>query len=108
MEFAVIKTGGKQYRVSPGDTLLVEKLDYPVGTEFELSEVLLWSNSSDTTLAIGKPFVDKTKVTAKLVDHIKDAKKIIFKYSNKTRYRKKKGHRQPLSKILIVSIQNSK
>ncbi len=102
--FAVIKTGGKQYRVAEGDKLLVEKLEHPVGEEFSFDEILLVGNAKAENAQIGKPLVAGAKVQARILDHGKGEKKIIFKFKNKTRYRRKKGHRQPFTKIEILKI----
>lgn len=104
MSFAVIKTGGKQYRVSEGKKLLIEKLDHVVGEEFSFEEVLLVGNAKAENTKIGTPLVDGAKVYARVLDHGKAKKKIIFKFKNKTRYWKKKGHRQPFTKIEILKI----
>ena len=104
MSFAVIKTGGKQYKVAEGDKLLIEKLDKTVGEEFDFSEVLLIGNAQAENARIGMPFVEGAKVRARLLDHGRADKKIVFKYHNKTRYKKKKGHRQPYSRVEILKI----
>ena len=104
MSFAVIKTGGKQYRVSEGDKFLIEKIDTPTGEEFDFEEVLLIGNSSVDSLQIGQPLVEGVKVRAKVLAHQRAAKKIVFKYHSKTRYKKKKGHRQPQTKVEILKI----
>lgn len=104
MSFAIIKTGGKQYKVSEGDRLVVEKLTHEVGTEFDFSEVLLFANASPENTKIGTPLISGAKVHAKVLEQFKDDKKIVFKYASKTRYKKKKGHRQPLTKVQIISI----
>lgn len=104
MTFAVIKTGGKQYKVTEGDKFLVEKLDCVVGAEFDFEEVLLVGNAKAENAKIGTPLVDGAKVRARILDHGKAKKKIIFKFKNKTRYWKKKGHRQPFTKIEILKI----
>ena len=104
MSFAVIKTGGKQYRVVEGGKLLVEKLDQVVGEEFDFKEVLLVGNAKAENAKIGMPLVDGTKVHARVLDHGKAKKKIIFNFKNKTRYWKKKGHRQPFTKVEILKI----
>ncbi len=98
MTFAVIKTGGKQYKVAEGETLLIEKLEVETGNEVVFDQVLL----TDTT--IGTPLVSGAKVTAKVIEQGKGKKKIVFKYASKTRYKKKKGHRQPFTKVEILSI----
>jgi large subunit ribosomal protein L21 len=104
MSFAVIKTGGKQYKVQEGDRILVEKLDQPVGTEFDFEEILLVGNSGANNFKIGTPLVGGAKVRARILEHIRGEKKIIFKYKPKTRYKKKKGHRQPYTKVEILKI----
>ena len=107
--FAVIKTGGKQYKVAEGDKLLVEKLDQPVGAEFDFEEVLLVGPSTGSGQAsgdvkVGSPLVEGAKVRARVLEHAKGDKKIVFKYTRKTRYKKKKGHRQPYTKVEILQI----
>lgn len=112
MSFAIIKTGGKQYKVSEGDKLLVEKLDQPIGAEFDFEEVLLVANgSADSPQAgradgtkIGTPLVEGAKVRVRILEHAKGDKKIVFKYTRKTRYKKKKGHRQLYTKVEILKI----
>ena len=101
-ESAVIKTGGKQYIVSPGKKIKVEKLLNKEGTEVEFSEVLLIENEKGLT--IGEPFVEGAKVKGKLLSHGKGEKLVIFKFKAKKRERRKKGHRQPYSEVEITSI----
>jgi large subunit ribosomal protein L21 len=104
MSFAIIKTGGKQYKVSEGDKLLIEKLEQEVGKEFSFDEVLMIGNGDAKTAKIGTPLVEGASVSARVVEQGKGEKKIVFKYSNKTRYKKKKGHRQPFSEVEILKI----
>jgi len=112
MSFAVIKTGGKQYRVSEGDKLLIEKITTPAGEEFDFEEVLLVGLDRDQssmkdnvgTGTIGQPLVEGAKVRARVLAHQKAEKKIVFKYHSKTRYKKKKGHRQPQTKVEILKV----
>ncbi|MEK9158347.1 MAG: 50S ribosomal protein L21 [Patescibacteria group bacterium] len=101
MNFAIIKTGGKQYKVSKGDVLMIEKLD-TVEENVVFSEVLLMAEGDKVTL--GKPMISGATVEAKVVEHGKDKKKMVFKYKSKTRHRKKKGHRQPFTKVQITKI----
>jgi|SRR3989344_2329832 len=101
MTFAVIKTGGKQYKVSEGDILSVEKLEYE-NKKVTFDQVLLWSGDKDTK--IGKPLVSGAKVEAKVIEDGKGKKKIVFRYKSKTRQHKKKGHRQPYTKVQIIKI----
>ena len=102
-EMAVIKTGGKQYLVSPGQKIKVEKLPEEEGSEVEFSEVLLLEN--DKGLTIGAPLVGGTKVKGKLLQHGKGEKLVVFKFKAKKRERRKKGHRQPYSEVQITSIE---
>lgn len=104
MSFAVIKTGGKQYRVAEGDKVLIEKLTKEVGEEFDFEEILLTANSSPETAKIGQPLVPGAKVRVKVLEQGRAKKKIVFRYHSKTRYRKKKGHRQPFTKVEILKI----
>ena len=100
--YAVIKTGGKQYRVSPGDSIEVEKLPYEVGEQVELDEVLLVANGSGTQ--IGRPLVEGAKVKATVTRQAKGRKVIIFKYRPSKRYRRRKGHRQHFTRLRIDEI----
>lgn len=100
--FAVIKTGGKQYLVSPGDKIKVEKLDTEEGKKITFKEVLLLVNEKDTK--IGTPFVKGAKVEAKVLKQDRDKKVTILKYKPKKRYQVKKGHRQPFTEVEILKI----
>jgi len=99
---AVVRTGGKQYLVSPGQKLKVEKLNAPEGAKIVLDEVLLVSDNKKTE--VGTPLVKGVKVEAKVLRQGRGKKIIVFRYHSKTRYRKKKGHRQPFSEIEIQKI----
>lgn len=101
MTFAVIKTGGKQYKVASGDVLEIEKLEQ-AGGEVAFDQVLLVANDKD--VKVGKPLVTGAIVTAKVLGQGKGDKKMVFRFKAKTRQRKKKGHRQPFTKIQITSI----
>ena len=98
--FAVIKTGGKQYKVAEGDILRVEKLESQDGNVV-FDDVLLVVNGE---VKLGKPVVSGAKVTAKVLEEGKGEKKIVFKFKSKTRQHKKKGHRQLYTKIQITKI----
>ena len=102
---AVIKTGGKQYIVSPGDKLKVEKLDKKLGEEFSFSDVLLVEKSKK--IEIGSPLVKDVKVEAKVLSHGRGDKIIVFKYKAKKRESRKIGHRQPYTEIEITGISPS-
>ena len=106
MDYAVFKTGGKQYRVKPGDTLDVELLTDPVDSVTEFGEVLALSDGGEVT--IGSPLVEGAKVTAQVLSHYKDRKLMVFKYKAKTRYRRKRGHRQSYTRLLIQDIELNK
>ena len=99
--FALIKTGGKQYKVEVGTVLKVEKLAAEVNSEIEIKEVLMVGEGDNIT--VGTPFVEGAKVVATVKEHGKGDKKINFKYNKKTYYRKK-GHRQQYTTIEIKSI----
>jgi large subunit ribosomal protein L21 len=102
MPFAVIRTGGKQHRVEPGQTIEVEKLPLEEGETIELNEVLLVSD--DDGLRHGRPLVDGVKVVGRIVKQGRGPKIIVFKYKPKVRYRRKKGHRQAVTRIAIEDI----
>ena len=99
---AVIKTGGKQYLVKPGDKIKVEKLDTEEGKEIIFSEVLLCDKNG--LVEIGMPIVKEAKVLANILNHGKGKKLIIFKYKPKKRYKRKIGHRQQFTEVEIISI----
>ena len=99
---AVIETGGKQYVVEPGKELILEKLDVPEGKEVIFDKVLLVEGKGG--VMIGKPLVEGVKVKARVLEHGKGKKIIVFRYRPKTRYKKKKGHRQPYTKVKIEEI----
>jgi large subunit ribosomal protein L21 len=101
---AVIKTGGKQYRVSPKDKLKIEKIVVEEGAEVVFDNVLLVNNEKD--LVIGDPLVKGATVTAKVLKHAKADKVMTFKYKSKKRYKVKKGHRQLYTEVEIIDIKN--
>ena len=100
--FAVIKTGGKQYLVSAGQKLKIEKLDAKEGGKLVFDEVLLVSDDKKTE--VGTPLVKGAKVEAKVLKQARARKVIVFKYHSKARYRKKKGHRQHFTEIEVMRI----
>jgi large subunit ribosomal protein L21 len=101
MKYSVIKTGGKQYKVTEGQSLLVEKLNIEKNKPIEFDNVLLLVEDDKTK--IGQPLLD-VKVRAKVLDQVRAEKIDIFKYKAKTGYHKKMGHRQNLTKIQIEKI----
>jgi len=100
--YAVVQTGGKQYRVAEGDIICVEKLNAEVGSVVTLDEVLVVSDDANTV--VGTPFVEGAAVTAEVLENGKAKKVVIFKYKAKKDYRRKKGHRQPFTKLEIKSV----
>lgn len=101
--FAVIETGGKQYQVSVGQKIEVEKLDVEVGANLTLDKVLLVVEGEN--VKVGAPYVSGAKVETKVINQARDDKKIVFKYHSKTRRRKKNTHRQFFTELEIVSIK---
>ncbi|NEZ45674.1 50S ribosomal protein L21 [Clostridium niameyense] len=101
--YAVITTGGKQYKVAEGDVLYVEKLTAEVDSTIDFDQVLLLGKENGETV-VGKPAVEGAKVTAKVLAQGKAKKVVVFKYKPKKHYRKKQGHRQPYTKIQIEKI----
>ncbi|MCH7597556.1 50S ribosomal protein L21 [Patescibacteria group bacterium] len=104
-EFAVIQTGGKQYKVSVGDDLRIEKLAgvFKEGDKITFDKVLLVDNGKDTT--IGVPYIERAKVRATLKEIGRSKKISVIRFKSKSRYFKKKGHRQPFFKVKIESIK---
>ncbi len=102
VQYAVIKTGGKQYRVSVGDTIAVERLASEAGNEITLDEVLLIGG--DGTTKIGTPVVTGASVSAHVDTHFRGEKLVIFKYKAKKRYRRRTGHRQEQTRLTITAI----
>jgi len=101
--YAVIKTGGKQYKVEEGTVLQVEKLDQNEGDTIEFNDVLMYSDGENVTL--GSPLVDNVKVKAEIIKQAKDKKVIVFKYKRRKGYRRTRGHRQNFTEIKIDSIK---
>ena len=100
---AVIRTGGKQYKVAPGDKIKIEKIEGKEGKEITFKEVLLLEKNKK--VEIGTPLVKGTKVVGKILKQGKGKKVIVFKYKPKTRYKKKAGHRQPYTEVEILKIE---
>lgn len=99
--FAIIKTGGKQYKVSEGDVIKVEKIEAESGDKIEFDQVLMVAGDD---VKVGSPVVEGAKVSAEVLDQKKDKKIVIFKFKAKKNYRKKKGHRQPYTLVKIEKI----
>ena len=101
--YAVVKTGGKQYRVETGQTIRVEKIDGDVGTTVTLDNVLMYSDGENVN--VGQPNLDNVTVSGHIVEQDKARKILVFKYKKRKRYRRKQGHRQPFTAIKIDSNQ---
>ncbi len=99
--YAVIKTGGKQVRVTEGQEIYIEKLEVEAGETFEFTEVLMLGGEKTV---IGTPVIEGAKVVAKVLKHGRGKKIIVFKYKVRKNYRKKQGHRQAYTKLVIESI----
>jgi len=99
--YAIIKTGGKQYRVSEGDTIRVEKIQGEVGSSVELDEVLMLGGDD---VSVGTPLVSGAKVTAEIVAQDRAKKIIVFKMKRRKNYRRKAGHRQPYTELRITGV----
>ena len=102
MATAVIRTGGKQYRVSEGDTLAIELLAGNPGDDVEFSDILFLGGDSPK---IGKPLVSGAKVTGKILAHERGERLVVFKFKRRKRYKRKNGHRQHFTSVKITSIQ---
>ena len=102
MAYAIIKTGGKQYRVEAGDKIDVEKLDAEIGDTVTFDEVLASGSGED--ISLGAPFVDGASVTAKVVDQYRAKKVIAFKFKRRKGHHKTKGHRRQLTRLEILSV----
>lgn len=101
--FAIIKTGGKQYKVSDGSKIKVEKINAKPGEIIDIKSVLLKGDGEK--MSIGEPYIKDGLVQARVLEEGRDKKKIVFRYHSKTRYRKKKGHRQHYTVLEIIKIK---
>lgn len=99
--YAIIATGGKQYKVEAGDEITVEKLDAEIGENVSFDALMTVENE---VVRIGAPILSDAAVTAEVLEHGKGEKVIVFKYKPKKKYRRKQGHRQPYTKVKILSI----
>lgn len=102
--YAIIETGGKQYKAVPGQTIIVEKLEAEEGSQVKFDRVLAIVDD-DSSVKTGFPTVPGASVTGKVVGHGKAPKILVFKYRHKVNYRRRYGHRQPFTKVMIESIQ---
>ena len=102
MAYAVIRTGGKQYRVAPGDLVRIERLDGDVGAPVEFTEVLL--TGGDGTVRIGMPLVEGVRVLGKIVGQGRARKVLVFKKKRRKNYRRRRGHRQEITTVRVTEI----
>jgi large subunit ribosomal protein L21 len=103
--YAVIQTGGKQYRVEPGKTVLVEKLEGDAGAQVKFDQVLLVSSGDGATVTVGKPTVAGASVTGEIVEQTRGEKLVVFKFRLRKNYVRRNGHRQDLTAVKIAAIQ---
>jgi len=104
MKIAIIKTGGKQYKVKAGDKIKIEKIEGEIGTKTEFGEILLLADEDGKEVKIGAPFIKGVKAEGKILKQGRGDKVIIFKYKAKKRYHKKQGHRQDFTEVEIMKI----
>ncbi len=104
MQFAIIETGSKQYKVSPGEKIKIEKIEGGTDGVVSFDRVLLISNGDET--AVGTPTVQSARVEGKIIAQNRARKIIVFKYHSKSRYKKKRGHRQPYTEVEILKINS--
>ncbi len=106
--YAVLKTGGKQYRVEAGDVLQFEKLNGEVGQAVQFSEVLFFSNGDEKKAEVwlGKPFVENANIDGEIIAQGRGKKLIIQKFKRRKQYRRKAGHRQDYTEVLITALDN--
>jgi large subunit ribosomal protein L21 len=103
--YAVVATGGKQYRVRKGQTLRVEKIPGEIGEAVSFDKVLMYSDGDSVN--VGQPELENASVTGRIIEQGKAKKIIVFKYKRRKRYRRKQGHRQPYTAVIIESINAS-
>jgi len=102
VEYAVIETGGKQFKVHPGDVLNIEKLEKQIGEKVTFDKVLLYTKDSESK--VGRPYVENITVHAEVVEQLRGKKVIVFRYKAKKRIRRKQGHRQYYTRVKIENI----
>lgn len=105
MDYAVIRTGGKQYRVTPGDTLRIEKIEGEPGAQVEFTDVLLTRH--DGALTVGKPQVAGARVTARILEQARARKILVFKKKRRKNYRRRQGHRQYVTTVQVMAIEGA-
>jgi large subunit ribosomal protein L21 len=103
--YAVIQTGGKQYRVEPGKTVVVEKLAGEAGAQVVFDQVLLVSSGDGATVTVGKPTVAGAKVTGEIVEQTRGEKLVVFKFRRRKNYVRRNGHRQDVTVVKVAEIK---
>ena len=103
--YAIVKTGGKQYKAVPGETLKGEKIEGEIGSDIIFDHVLMVVDSNKNKVSIGRPLLSDAKVSAEIIKQTKGDKIIVFKSKRRKGYRKKTGHRQLLTEVIIKEIQ---
>lgn len=101
--YAIVKTGGKQYKIHEGDIIRVEKIEGTIGNPVSFDQVLMVSDGENTS--IGQPVLDNVRVKGHIIEQGKEKKIIVFKYKRRKRYRRKLGHRQPFTTVKIDQIE---
>lgn len=101
--YAIIRTGGRQYRAEVGEMIDVERLPHEVGTSFEIDDVLLVGKDEETL--IGQPTVEGAAVAVTVMDQFRDKKLVVYKYNQRTNYRRKKGHRHYYTRLRVDDIR---
>src|SRR5690348_5036784 len=102
--YAIVETGGKQYRVKPGDTVAVERLSGEPGETLDCDRVLLVAGNGDDPARVGSPGVERAVVRAEVVEQLRGEKIVVLRYKSKVRYRRKTGHREPLTRLRLTDI----
>lgn len=102
MRYAIIESGGKQFRVSEGDTIRVPSIDAEVGNQIEIGRVLFVGGEAESKL--GSPLLDGSKVVAQVLEHGRAKKIVVYKFKRRKQYRRKQGHRQNFTKVRIEAI----
>lgn len=104
--YAVIETGGKQHRVVPGETLLVERVDAPVGSDVSFDSVLMVEDHDKDARLVGTPYLSNCKVNARVINHCHQPKITVIKFKRRKNYLRRKGHKQQSTLVEITSIEH--
>ncbi len=104
--YAVIESGGKQHRVAPGETVSVERLDAPLGSDVSFDSVLMVEDRDKNERLIGTPYVSNCKVNARVINHCRQPKITVIKFKRRKNYLRRKGHKQHITLVEITSIEH--